>query len=131
MSAHTIAFRVYYEDTDVAGVVYYANYLKYAERARTEWLRSLGFEQSLLMKEEQVIFPVSKVQVTYHKPAVLDDLLCIETNLLELRRVKMSLSQKIYKGKELLTSIEIVIACVNLDNKPVAFPKSLFDKLTF
>ena len=92
---HTV--RVYWEDTDAGGIVFYANYLKYFERARTEWLRSLGIGQQTLKTDLGCMFVVSETHVKYLSPAVLDDLLEIETNILERGKSSITLEQKAYK----------------------------------
>lgn len=89
--------RIYWEDTDAGGVVYYANYLKFYERARTEWLRSLGWSQSLLKEQTGGMFVVSQIQTQYLKPAVLDDLLCVTTRIQEAGRASLMLSQTIVR----------------------------------
>lgn len=92
---HSISFRVYYEDTDVGGIVYHANYLKFAERARTEWLREVGLEQSHLMEKEGIAFVVHRLEIIFHAPAKLDDILMIETSLHELKKASMGMRQVI------------------------------------
>jgi acyl-CoA thioester hydrolase len=124
-----ISCRVFYEDTDAAGVVYHANYLKFAERARTEWLRSLGFSQHKLMLEDEVVFPVYELSIKYIKPAHLDDLLDISVDIVEIKSVTMKISQKISCESRLLATLEVFIASCNLDKKPIRFPSSLLEKI--
>ncbi len=108
--------RVYYEDTDAGGIVYHANYLKFCERARTEWLRSLGFEQQGMLQEGRG-FVLSKLEASYKKPARLDDLLTISCVPLKLRRVAVSFEQKINNEKgELLFVMQCQIAFVDVKN---------------
>src|ERR1700691_3336819 len=95
---HTFPIRVYYEDTDAASIVYYANYLKFAERARTEALRLSGIDQSDLMREQKIGFVVRKCTCNFLKPAMLDDLLTIETRLDDINKVSMQMRQTIRRG---------------------------------
>src|SRR5580698_2435411 len=104
---HSFPVRVYYEDTDAAGVVYYANYLKFAERARTEALRLSGIDQSELMREDKIGFVVRKCVVDYLKPAMLDDLLTIETSLHDISKVSMELRQTVRRGTEILVTMDV------------------------
>lgn len=122
-------YRVYYEDTDAAGVVYHANYLKFAERARTEWLRSLGFSQHKLMNDEKVVFPVYELFIKYILPAKLDDLLVVTVKILEINRVTMKISQEILCEDRVLATLDVSIASCNLEKKPVRFPHSILEKL--
>lgn len=106
--------RVYYEDTDAAGVVFYANYLRYMERARTEWLRSAGFEHEYLSKEHEILFAVKSLTIDYIKPAKLDDLLTISSCLLKRRGASLVFEQLIKNDKdELLSQAEVKVACLN------------------
>jgi len=89
--------RIYWEDTDAGGVVYYANYLKFYERARTEWLRSLGWSQSLLKEQTGGMFVVSHIHTQYIKPAVLDDLVCVTTRIQDAGRASLMLEQSIVR----------------------------------
>jgi acyl-CoA thioester hydrolase len=124
---HSTSYRVYYEDTDAGGVVYYANYLKFAERARTEWLRELGFEQSALMREHGIMIVVRRCECDFLAPARLDDKLVIETNLQELGKVRMTMQQAIKCGEKTLATLSVVIACINISGKPTGWPKVLTD----
>ena len=105
--------RDYYEDTDAAGVVYYANYLKFMERARTEWLRSMGHSQSELAAQYGYVFAVADAQVKYRKPARLDDELRITVVPIPEGRVSIRFAQKIWRGDVLLTEGDIRVACVD------------------
>jgi acyl-CoA thioester hydrolase len=111
---HTV--RVYWEDTDAGGVVFYANHLKFFERARTEWLRSLGFEQQRLRQQTGAIFVVSETRVRYHRPALLDDLLSISVEPREIGRASMLIKQAARRGGDLLAEGEIRIGCVDADS---------------
>lgn len=115
--------RVYYEDTDAAGVVYYANYLKFMERARTEWLRALGMEQGELLQCEGVVFVVREVSVSYRMPARYGDALQVVSELVQLRPMRMRFSQRVERGG-VLAEGEIEVVCVNAQTfKPVMLPR--------
>jgi len=117
--------RIYWEDTDAGGVVYYANYLKFAERARTELLRQLGLEQQRLREENGVLFVVQRCEIDYLKPARLDDLIHIHTQLQELRKVRMSMQQLLLRGDETLARLQVKLACVDNSGKPAAIPEQV------
>lgn len=119
--------RVYYEDTDAGGVVFYANYLRFMERARTEWLRSRGFIHERLAEKEQIIFVVKRVNIHYKKPAVLDDLLTITSNIIKIRGASLDFKQQIHnEAGEAISEAEITVACVNINTlKPEAIPESI------
>ena len=122
--------RVYYEDTDSGGVVYYANYLKFFERARTEWLRNFGLNQDKLAQEEGLIFVVRRAELEFERPARLDDLLELTVEPLKLARVYVRLAQEARRGAEVLARAEIQVACLNRHNfKPAAIPQFLRDVL--
>ena len=124
------AVRVYWEDTDAGGVVFYANYLKYFERARTEWLRALGVEQQRLREQTGAIFIVSETSVRYLRPARLDDLLQVTVDLREPRSASLLLAQQAWRGNELLADGSIRIGCVDAQSfKPCRIPTSLCDLL--
>jgi len=120
---HNFPIRIYYEDTDAAGIVYYANYLKFAERARTELLRSVGLDQSDLLREQKIGFVVRHCEVDFLKPARLDDLLTIETILHDISRVSISMKQNIKLGDEILVRIEVKLAVVGEGLKPTRLPE--------
>ena len=114
--------RVYVEDTDAGGIVFYVNYLKYMERARTEWFRSCGFEKPALFRES-LMFVVHSLNVNYRKPARLDDSLIVTAQLVEPRRTFFIMSQSVFCGDELLCDAEVKVACVTRDQiKPSAIP---------
>jgi len=122
--------RVYYEDTDLGGVVYYANYLKFLERARSEWLRHLGVSQSRLLETERSLFAITAVEVRYLKPARFEDELTVTVELDRLRRASMSFRQEIYRGglgEELLCTAQVTAACLDADTmRPRPLPAHLF-----
>ncbi len=107
--------RVYYEDTDHGGVVYYANYLKFMERARTEWLRELGFEQDALIANDNLIFAVRSVQVDYLKPAVFNDALEVSARVARRGRAGIDFEQEVRRGDELLCRGLVKLACLSAD----------------
>ena len=115
--------RVYYEDTDSGGVVYHANYLKFMERARTEFLRTLGFGQAELRERLGVLFVVRSLALQYRRPARFDDAIEVVTRLVELRRSLMKFEQKIYRGDEVLIDATVDIVCIDAEQfRPTAIP---------
>ncbi len=110
---HKFDVRIYFEDTDAGAIVYYANYFKYMERARTEMLRHLGIEQTVLKEEQNIIFVVRKVVGEYLSSAYLDDLLTVETKVKEIRRASFTLEQLVKRDDEVIFVGEVVIVCVN------------------
>jgi tol-pal system-associated acyl-CoA thioesterase len=115
--------RVYYEDTDAGGVVYHSQYLNFMERARTEWLRGLGFAQAALRQDEQVLFVVHSMQIQFKKPAKLDDDLKIVSRLTEMGRGSFSCRQQVMRDELVLLEAQVKVACVNADSfKPTGIP---------
>ena len=122
--------RVYYEDTDAAGVVYYANYLRFCERARTEWLRALGFEQQALMRDAGIAFVVRKISAAYRLPARLDDVLEVVSRISDIGGASLVFAQDILRGKELVFESSISIACLDTRRqRPCALPEALRSRL--
>ncbi len=124
--------RVYYEDTDSGGIVYHANYLRFMERARTEWLRSLGFEQDRLVAEQGVIFAVRRMVLDYLAPARFNDLLQVSSRLIDLRKASMTFGQEVVRPQDerRLCSGEVQVACVDARSlRPRAIPKQLLDRV--
>jgi len=122
--------RVYYEDTDAAGVVYYANYLKFFERARTEWLRAAGFEQTALRDEYGVVFVVRALAVEYALPAQFDDALAVSVTVNAVRGSVIELAQTVCRDGVALVTAAVKIVCVNTPSfKPVRIPQSIVEKL--
>lgn len=109
----SFALRVYYEDTDAAGVVYYANYLKFMERARTEWLEALGFPLAAFEKTHGLTFVVHRVEVDFLLPARLNDALAATVEVLDLRAATLKLAQTVRRGESLLTRAQVGLACVD------------------
>jgi acyl-CoA thioester hydrolase len=128
--SHPIAVRVYWEDTDAGGVVFYANYLKFFERARTEWLRAAGIEQATLKTETGVIFVVAEVQLRYLAAAKLDDLLSITVKVLDQGAASMELEQQAWRGDTLLAEGRVRVGCVDGGTlRPKRIPKRVLDFL--
>jgi acyl-CoA thioester hydrolase len=123
--------RVYYEDTDAAGVVYYANYLKFMERARTEWVRRRGLDQTTLRYEHGIVFAVSRLVIDYRRPARLDDSLRVGVRLTKLGRASFLLEQRILRAsRDLLCRADVRLACVAAQTlKPRAIPKVVASEL--
>lgn len=122
--------RVYYEDTDAGGVVYYANYLKFYERARTEAVRFLGFDQEKLRTESNTVFVVGNINVNYRRPAKLDDELIVYLKLDKIARSYIVFEQQIWCGEILLNIAEVKVACVSADKmKPIVIPTFMREKL--
>ena len=129
MPSFSIRLRVYYEDTDAGGVVYYANYLRFMERAGTERLRALGFEQSALMAEN-IAFAARSAAVEYLKPARLDDELVVASTIESLGRAQVVFRQRVLRGDELLVDATMRVACFDpLRGKATAMPKEIHEKL--
>ncbi len=123
-----LSIRIYYEDTDSGGVVYYANYLKYLERGRTEFLRTLGFEQQKLVEETGLAFAVRSLSAEYLRSAKLDDLLDVHTRIEDLGRAQVTFAQSILRGDEILLTATVRVACLVLaKGKPAAMPKQLHE----
>ncbi len=122
---HRFGLRVYYEDTDAAGIVYYANYLKFAERARTEMLRHVGFEQEALRRTTGRVFAVRHCSADYLAPARLDNELVVETRLTALGGASLEVAQHISCGERLLVRLALRLACLGADGKPARLPSPL------
>jgi acyl-CoA thioester hydrolase len=126
--------RVYYEDTDKAGVVYYANYLKFMERARTEWLRAKGYEQDRLARVEKVLFAVRSLQLDYLKPALFNQALIVSVKLLTMGKASMEFEQKVTNAdgnNNLLCTGKVKIACLNATTfRPTPIPKDIYREIS-
>jgi len=122
-------YRVYYEDTDAGGVVYNANYLKFAERARTEVLRSLNISQDELMRKEGTMFVVRRIEIDFKKPAKLDDLISVETIMGEFKGASTVWQQNLFFEKINLCSIKVQLVIVNRNLKPIRVPELLKSSL--
>jgi len=113
MNSFSLPLRVYYEDTDTAGVVYYAGYLRFLERGRTEWLRALGVEQFQLVQDTGLAFAVRSLNIEYLKPGRLDDLLTVITELKSMGRAQVMFAQRVEREGELLVEATVRVVCVN------------------
>jgi acyl-CoA thioester hydrolase len=122
---HSFPIRVYYEDTDAGGIVYYANYLKFAERARTEALRQAGIEQSRLRDAHDIAFVVRRAEIDFLKPARLDDCLTIASRLTDISKVSMQLEQTILRGDEILVKLAVKLAVIGKDLRLAKLPDDI------
>ena len=130
MSIFEWPVKVYYEDTDAGGVVYYANYLRYLERARTEWLRQLGFEQDRLMRDVGIVFAVRHVEIDYRSPARLDDALVVEAQIAELGKASLLFRQRLLRDDAVLSTATVKVVCLNHKTfRPVAIPTTVRDRI--
>ncbi len=122
------SLRVYYEDTDMGGIVYYANYLKFIERGRSEWVRKIGLNQRE-MKAEGFVFAVRRIEADYLSSARLDDELIVETEIIKVTAARLVMEQSVKKSDDVLFQAKVTIACVNEAGRPVRLPKQLFKLL--
>lgn len=122
--------RVYYEDTDSGGVVYHSNYLNFMERARTEWIRALGFEQDELISQHQCLFAVHSMQLNFRKPARFNDALTVNSALIKAAGASMEFEQKIFRDDELLCEAVVKIACLDSDRfRPRSIPAFILTEI--
>jgi acyl-CoA thioester hydrolase len=128
--AHRFDCRVYYEDTDLAGIVYYANYLRFIERARSEWVRSLGIDQGRLRAERGIVFAVRRVEADYLRPARFDDLLTVQTRATRLTAARIELAQDVRRGDERLFAAAVVLVCLTAAGTPARVPREVAARLS-
>jgi len=121
---HQLAVRVYYEDTDFSGRVYHASYVRFMERGRTEWLRTLGYEHGALAGEQRVVFAVRRLEIDYFAPAAIDDLLRIETRVASVRGAAIEFAQIVARGDKTLAAATILVAALR-DGRPMRIPPAL------
>ncbi len=121
---HELAVRVYYEDTDFSGRVYHASYVRFMERGRTEWLRALGYEHGVLAGEQGVVFAVRRLAIDYLAPAVIDDLLRVETRVAAVRGAAIDFAQTVSRGDKSLAAARILVAVLR-DGRPMRIPPAL------
>jgi len=126
---HTFDLHVYYEDTDLAGIVYYANYLKFIERARTEWVRGLGVDQGRLKDQEGIVFAVRRVEADYIKPARFDDDLTVRTSVVQMTGARIVLAQDVVRGADLLFSAQVTLVALTEAGTPARLPAIIRRKL--
>ena len=122
---HSFDCRVYYEDTDLAGIVYYANYLRFIERARSEWVRSLGIDQAQLKADTGVVFAVRHLTADYLTPAKFDDVLTITTEVLETSGARIVLDQRVLRGSVLLFDARVTLVAIGANGAPARLPQAL------
>ncbi len=125
---HLHTLRIYYEDTDLAGIVYYANYLRFIERARTEWVRSLGVDQ-VGLKAQGIVFAVRRVEADYLAPARFDDVVEVRTDVVAVTGAWITLQQEIRRGGQRLFASVVTLVAVTDAGTPARLPKGLRDKL--
>jgi acyl-CoA thioester hydrolase len=126
---HQLNIRIYFEDTDSGGIVYHSKYLNFAERARTELLRKINIDQSIIEKKYGLIFVVKKLNINYISTASLDDSLVVKTKILELNKAKVIFSQLIYKNKILISKLEVTVCCLNKNRKITRMNNKIYDIL--
>lgn len=130
---HCLTLRVYYEDTDLAGIVYYANYLKYIERGRSEAVRALGIDQVALKRDHGLVFAVRRVVADYRRPGLFDDLLTVETAMTAVGAARVDLRQSVLRGEEELFAADIVLAMLDAGGRarrmPAKIRQALIDDL--
>lgn len=122
---HHLPIRVYYEDTDMAGIVYYANYLKFIERARSDWVRQKGVDQNAMKNEDGVVFAVRKVEADYLMPAKFDDELLVETRTIQVTGARLVMEQIVKRGNDLLFQAIVTIVCVGENGQAARLPANL------
>ena len=127
---HEHTLRVYYEDTDLAGVVYYANYLKYIERARSEWVRALGINQRRLKADDGIVFAVRRLEADYMRAARFDDVLVIETRPVAITGARIVLDQTVLRDGAPIFEAQVTLVCVNEEGHAARLPAELRRKLT-
>ena len=129
MNEFNYKVKVFYEDTDAGGVVYYANYLKFFERARTEAIKEIGLSNKKLLKENGILIIVKSCKIEYKKPAKLEDQLEIKSSIISTSKTSFKMKQKAYKDQELITDCEIHLVIVDKKGKPTKIPNLLKKKL--
>lgn len=124
----TIPIRIYWEDTDAGGIVYHANYLRYMERARSDMLRHLGFDQNVMIRDHAAQLVVANLEIAYRKPAKLDDLLTVHSCLKQVRNASVIFEQIIRRGDEVITTASVRCAALDpVTGNPKIFPKATID----
>lgn len=128
MPSHELSLRVYYEDTDAGGIVYHASYLKFAERARTEFLRGCGFDHNGLRDELGLYFVVRRMEIDYLLPVRLDAMLTVKSSIIELKNASFKMRQSLFCHDVLVCSIDVILVCVTSEAKPVRLPEIMRNK---
>lgn len=127
--SHSLQIRVYYEDTDLAGIVYYANYLKFIERARTEWVRALGVDQARLKAETGIVFAVRRIEADYLSPAHFDDLIDVHTSLREMRGARLILDQAVLRQDKVLFRAGVTLVCLDARGRAARLPADIRQRI--
>ncbi len=122
---HTFPIRVYYEDTDMAGIVYYANYLKFIERARSDWVRELGIDQNAMRADEGLVFAVRRVEADYIASAHFDDELVVETDVVSVSGARLVVSQGVRRAGEIIFTATVTLVCINEMGQPARLPANI------
>lgn len=125
---HRFALRVYFEDTDVAGIVYYANYLKYMERARSDMLRAAGIDQRAMLERGEGVYVVAEAEIKYRRPAKLDDALLVLSEVREVRSASCLIHQRVMRGDEILADAMIRAAFLDMDGRPRRQPRDWIER---
>ncbi|WP_298678748.1 tol-pal system-associated acyl-CoA thioesterase [uncultured Lentibacter sp.] len=122
---YSLPVRVYYEDTDMAGIVYYANYLRYIERGRSEWVREVGLDQNVMKERDGIVFAVRRVEADYLGAAKLDDTLVVETQVTSVTGVRMVMEQWVKRGEQVLFHAFVTVVCMTLEGAPTRLPANI------
>jgi acyl-CoA thioester hydrolase len=123
--SHKFPVHVYYEDTDLAGIVYYANYLKFIERARTEWVRGMGIDQTALKRDDGIVFAVRRLEADYLNSAVFDDDLIVETSTVQVTGARIVLQQDVTRDGEVVFTSQVTLVALSDTGQPVRLPANL------
>ncbi|WP_370049771.1 MULTISPECIES: tol-pal system-associated acyl-CoA thioesterase [Salipiger] len=126
---HEFPVRVYYEDTDMAGIVYHANYLKFIERARSEWVKGMGIDQNALREHEGVVFVIRRIEADFRASARFDDELVVQTKVQSVGGVRLVLHQEVQRAGEALFTAEVTLVSMTLDGQPTRLPQELRRKV--
>lgn len=126
---HKHPIRIYYEDTDAGGIVYHGSHIRFCERGRTEYLRSNGWTNSDIAKKLNTLFVVRHMEANYHVPALLDDMLELQTSVTKVKNTSFIMKQELYKGEKLIFTLDVVIACITHEGKLVKIPEELRNTL--
>lgn len=124
-----LSIRVYYEDTDLGGIVYYANYLKFIERGRTEAIRSIGVDQLALKRDLGLVFVVRRIEADYLRPAVFDDILSVTTRVTAMGAARIGMEQKVLRGDETLFDAQVTLALLDGRGRPARIPAEIRDRI--
>jgi len=122
---HHLPIRVYYEDTDMAGIVYHANYLKFIERARSDWVKEQGLDQNAMREDEGIVFVVRRIEADYLMTAKYDDALEVRTTVKSMTGVRLVMSQEVVRGEEVIFRAEVTAVCVTREGQPARLPAAL------